>query len=91
MPADDSVGCMDDIPCDCPVCRVEEPPSPDEVIIGLTVAMLRRDWEMVATVAQTLQDKYGTMSDDDVLTIAQGEVTRRALVTIAHGAVPIEA
>jgi len=91
MEGGDSVAGMDVIQCDCPVCSTQEPPTPDDVIIGLTVAMMRKDWDMVATVAQTLQDRYGSMTDDDVLTIAHSEVTRRALVTIAHEITPIEA
>ena len=81
-----------DSPCQCPVCRgSDEPPTPDEVIVGLTVAMLRKDWSLIATIAQTLQDRYGSMDDAEVMHHAHAEVVRQALTSVATTSTPIEA
>ena len=87
---DTVVGMEPDEPCDCPNCRGEAP-TPDEVIVGLTVALLRKDWALVSNIAQTLQDGYGSMEETEVLSHANAEVVRLALTRVAFDTKPIEA
>ena len=82
---------MDDDICQCPVCEENPAPTPDEVIVGLTAALLKQDWHLVATITQTLQDHYGTLSDDDVMDEAGNEVVKMALSRVVLQTTPIEA
>ena len=82
---------MDLIDCQCSTCRENPAPSPDEVIVGLTTALLQQDWNLVGRIAQIMQDRYGTMSEDDVMHHATTEATRAALAKVVVHTTPIEA
>ena len=59
--------------------------------MGLTTALKRRDWHLVGVITQTLQDCYGSMTEEDVLTLANVEATRLAMSRVVHQSTPIEA
>ena len=82
---------MDDEICTCPICTANPPPSPDEIIVGLTAALLRQDWHLVATITQTLQDHYGTLTDDAVMDQAGHQVIKQAMSRVVLQTTPIEA
>ena len=73
---------MDDMTedCDCAGCRAlrnGDPPNPEQTVVGLTSAIILRDWNLVAQITAALRAGYlPDQTDDEVIEIARVEAVR---------------
>ena len=66
--------------CECAACRTARgaaPPTTEETVVGLTTAILLRDWRLVARIASTLRAGYlPDHTEDEIVELAQIEAAR---------------